>query len=92
LYLAGYDRAIRMPEANIDKTDREGCKDAVRENADSPAMMVWLDAKQGGLAVQFDLAHALQACAAPVVIPVATLRADGASPALLNAIEAAHKN
>ena len=95
LYLAGYDRAIHMPGVDIDAKDREetiaSCKEAVRETTDPPAMMAWLDARQGGLAVQYDLAHAIQVCAAPVIIPVATLRADGASAALLDAIEAAHK-
>jgi hypothetical protein len=41
--------------------------------------------------VQFDLPHVVHACAVPVVIPVATLRADGANSGLLDAIEAAHK-
>jgi hypothetical protein len=95
LYLAGYDRAIRMPRLDIEEKESEetivGCKKAVREDANPPAMMAWLDAKQGGLAVQYDLIHAVQVCAVPVVIPVATLRAEGANPALLDAIAAAHK-
>lgn len=84
LYLTGY---------HVDGTaqDQSDCKEAVQDGSDDPpAMMVWLDAKAGGLAVQFDLAHAVQVCAAPVVIPVATLRAEGAQPALLDAIQAAH--
>jgi hypothetical protein len=95
LYLAGYDRAISMPGVDLDEKDKEeaiaSCKETVREEAKPPEMNAWLDAKQGGLAVQFDLAHAVQVCAVPVVIPVATLRAEGASPELLDAIEAAHK-
>ena len=91
LYLDGYDRAIRAPGTDIAAEDRGNCKQAVRELPDPP-MMVWLDAKAGGLAVQFDLPHAVQACAVPVVIPVAALRADGADLGLLNAIEAAHRN
>ena len=91
LYLAGYDSAIRMPGTDIADEDRAACKEAVRETAGPPGMMVWLDAKSGGIAVQYDLVHAVQACALPVVIPVAALRANGADPALLEAIEAAHK-
>ncbi len=89
LYLSGYDRASRMPGSDIAAEDLAGCKEAVQGEA-NPAMMVWLDAKSGGLAVQFDLIHALQACAVPVVIPIAVLRADGANAALLDAIDAAH--
>ncbi len=36
-------------------------------------MTVWLNATPAGLAVQYDLSHVVQACAVPVVIPVATL-------------------
>ncbi len=52
--------------------------------------MVWLNAKEGGLAVQFDLIHAIQAYADEVVIPVATLRTEGTQAVLVDAIEAAH--
>jgi hypothetical protein len=86
LYLAGYDPGDMAPE------DRADCKDAVQvDPAEPPAMMVWLDAKHVGLAVQFDLAHVVQVCAAPVVIPLTTLRAEGAKPALLDALEAARR-
>lgn len=80
LYLAGYQH----PEPEC----RQAMKDAAAENP--PAMMVWLDAKAGGLAVQFDVAHVLQACADPVTIPSSTLRELGASARLLDAIAAAH--
>lgn len=81
ILLAAYDRQ---------RDDDPECK-AVRLTGDSgpPAMTVWLDAKRGGLAVQFDLAHAVQACADSVVIPTATLRTEGARPALLDALAAA---
>ena len=90
LYLGGYDAASRMPGTDIAAEDLANCKEAVQETPDPP-MMVWLDAKADGLAVQFDLPHVVQACAVPVVIPVATLREDGANSGLLAAIEAAHK-
>ena len=89
LYLSGYDRAIQMAGNDIPVEDLAGCKEAVQET-NNPPMMVWLDAKLGGIAIQFDLPHAVQACAVPVVIPLAVLRADGANAALLDAIDAAH--
>lgn len=89
LYLAGYRPKTGDPKA--DDADKE-CREAVAETYDGqpPAMMAWLDAKTGGLAVQFDLAHVVQACADPVVIPVAALRREGAQPLLAVALEAAH--
>ncbi len=85
LYLAGYG-AGKGPKIDPD------CEQAIKEYVSKdtpPAMMAWLDAKSGGLAVQFDLPHVVQACAVPVVIPRATLRAEGAQPALVDAIQKA---
>ena len=84
LFLAGYDKA---------RGDDPDCKGAVRDQGASepPGMMAWLDAKVGGLAVQFDLPHVVQSCADPVIIPLATLRAEGGKPALLDALAAASK-
>ncbi len=90
LYLSGYDRALQMGGNDIPAEDLANCKEAVQET-DDPPMMVWLDAKSGGIAIQFDLPHAVQACTVPVVIPLAVLRADGANAALLDAIDAAHR-
>ena len=76
-----------------DKSDPDqSCQDVVKDaGADAPpAMMAWLDAKEGGLAVQFDLPNVVQACADAVVIPTATLRQAGANPRLLDALDAAH--
>lgn len=89
LYLAGY--RPKTAGSKTDDADKE-CREAVTETYDGqpPAMMAWLDAKAGGLAVQFDLVHAVQACADTVVIPVATLRREGAQPLLADALEAAH--
>jgi len=78
------------------KAKREGddndCRAVVQETAqsDPPGMMAWLDAKAGGLAVQFDLPHYAQACADTVVIPSAVLKQEGAQPVLTDAIDAAH--
>ena len=86
LFLSGYDLGSGTAE------DRASCKDAVQNIGSDgpPAMMVWPDAKRGGLALQYDLSHVVQACAVPVVVPIGTLRTDGVQPPLLNAIEAAH--
>ncbi len=89
LYLSGYERATRMPGSDIAAEDLANCKEAVQDAGDPP-MMVWLDAKADGLAVQFDLPHAVQVCAVPVVIRSEVLRANGANGTLLEAIAAAH--
>jgi hypothetical protein len=89
LYLSGYERAAHMPGSEIAAEDLASCKEAVRDEGEPP-MTVWLDAKSGGLAVQFDLPHAVQICAAPVVIPIEVLRANGTNATLLDAITAAH--
>jgi hypothetical protein len=85
LYMAGY----RAGEAPSD--DLEECREALRITASEsdglPGMMVWLDAKQGGLAVLVGVAHVVKACEEEVVIPAATLRTEGARPALLKAFE-----
>ncbi|WP_457104392.1 hypothetical protein [Methylobacterium sp. P5_C11] len=88
LYRAGYRPKSGDPKRDGDDAD---CRAAVTETNDGkpPAMMAWLDVGAGGLAVQFDLAHVVQACADPVVIPLSTLQRDGAEPVLTGAIEAA---
>ena len=89
LYLERYRPKTGKP--NVDAPDDE-CRDAVTQagNGEAPGMIVWLDAKQGGLAARFEVSHAVQACVDDVVIPSATLRAEGAEPVLIGAIEAAH--
>jgi hypothetical protein len=80
LYLAGYPA-----DQSAD------CREAVQsQTADAPPpMMAWLSAKPAGLVVTFDLPHVIAACAEPVLIPAATLRAEGARPALLSALDEA---
>jgi hypothetical protein len=82
LYRAGYG-TVGDPD----------CRQVIDDSGASvpPAMMPWLDAKAGGLLIEFDLAHAVQACEKPVVVPLATLRAEGAQAALVDAIERAHQ-
>jgi len=83
LYMAGYG-ASEAPRNNLAE-----CKQPHTDEATDgpPAMMVWLDAKRGGLAVQVGLPHVEQACEAPVVIPASMLRAEGVQPALLKAFD-----
>lgn len=90
LYLKGYRRGAAAAKA---EGDDAACREAVADTSSGgpPAMMAWLDARAGGLAVQFDLAHVVQACADAVVIPTATLRREGAQPILIQALEAAHE-
>jgi hypothetical protein len=84
LYTAGYG-AGEPPSDELKE-----CKQALLDEATNgpPGMMVWLDAKGSGLAVQVSLVHAEKACEEPVVIPAAVLRAEGAQPVLLNAFDA----
>jgi hypothetical protein len=83
LYRAGYSAA------NSDSDCQHAIEDSGRGGP--PAMMAWLDAKTGGLGVQFDLVHVVQACEMPIVIPLATLRAEGAQPALVDAVQKAQQ-
>ena len=88
LYLKAYRPETGKTKANADD---KACRDAVTEtvSGEPPAMTVWPDAEAGGLAVQFDLAHVVQACADTVVIPTSTLRREGVQTVLTDAIEAA---
>lgn len=92
LYLTGY--RPRSGDAKKDVEDDE-CREAVvdaGEEGSAPGMMAWLDAKSGGLVVQFDLPHVVQACADAVTIPPAALRAVGAQPVLVEALMKAEQS
>lgn len=79
LYLAGYGAT--------DQGGNPDCREAVTNPPDDPPpASVWPTTK--GFGVQFDVAHVAEACALPVVIPAARLKAAGAAPALLAAMEA----
>jgi hypothetical protein len=84
LYMGGYGAVA------AGRSDLDDCKQALLATATDapPGMMVWLDAKAGGLAVQVGLPHAVAACEEPVVIPTATLRKEGAQAALLKPFDA----
>lgn len=87
LYAKGYDRG-----SQDDPQDAKDCREAITQAlAGGPVpMSAWLDAAEGGLALQFDLGHAEEACADPVTAPAAVLKREGASPRLVAALEAAH--
>jgi hypothetical protein len=80
LYLAGYSRSANDAD----------CRQAMADSDDSP-VSVWPDAKAGGLAVTFNVPHAVEECAVPVVLPLATLKAEGVSDVLISAIAAAQR-
>jgi hypothetical protein len=82
-YMTGYGAGD--PPGN----DLQECKDALASQASNgpPGMMVWLDAKGGGLAVQAGLPHVVQACEEPVTIPASVLKTEGAQTALLRAFD-----
>jgi hypothetical protein len=87
LYLDSY-RPV-SGKADVDAADDE-CREAVANgrNGKPPRMLVWLKDTEG-LAIQSNLEHAMQACADEVVIPIAVLKAEGASADLVRALEAA---
>ncbi len=69
----------------------DACLTAIHDIGDAapPAMMVWLAAKPGGLGLTFNVPHAILACGDEMVIPTATLHQEGATLALIEALEAA---
>lgn len=86
LYAQRYDSAVRK-EGGL-----EDCLGTAQLNGGpgEQPMVAWLDARAGGLVVQYDLGNAMKACSMPVLLPIATLRHEGASPRLIAALTAAH--
>ena len=89
VYLASAELMRRFSKAQHPQ-DPVGCE-GTTDFDDVPPMQLWLDAAAGGLAAMPDVAHVVQACYEPLVIPVADLRKLGAAPALVDALEAARK-
>lgn len=86
LYMAQYRAGERKDDKECTEA-MEGMGGADRE----PTFTPWLDAKGGGLGINVDVPHVIQACADSITIPLATLRAEGVGDAMLKAIEAAKK-
>ena len=78
LYRAGYDHGAPDPAENKE------CRNAIDEaGADGPPpMLAWLEEKEGGLALQFDLGHAEEACSEPGGDPCRGAWTRGGVPAL----------
>lgn len=74
-----------------DHADDKQCREAV-ETADGgePRFQAWLDAESGGLAYVMQLNDFEKACMDEFVLPLETLREEGASATLLSALAAAH--
>ncbi|HMN72361.1 MAG TPA: hypothetical protein PKA55_10895 [Rhodoblastus sp.] len=86
-----YDLYMAQYRAGERRGDKE-CTAAMAQlggGGSPPAIAPYLDAATGGLGVVVDAPHVLQTCADQMVIPPATLRAEGVSEATLKAIEAA---
>lgn len=80
LYAARYDAAARAqgsPAECLGIGDGDGF---------IQPMLAWPDAGAGGLVLQFDLNHAMQACSTAVVIPAAVLQREGAGRRLIDAL------
>ncbi len=82
-----YMQAYRQGGHAGDKPCQEAMRDAGADGP--PAITPYLDAKNGGLGLVFDLAHVVAACDEPEVVPLATLRAENTPEPTLKAIEAA---
>ena len=84
LYAQRYDAALLAARGPKD------CRGAMPANDEGrlavQPMVAWLDARRGGLVLQFDYGNAMKACSLPVLIPPATLAREGASPRLIDAL------
>ncbi|MBW8304481.1 MAG: hypothetical protein K0M78_11200 [Brevundimonas sp.] len=79
-------------EAIAQRRMPEGEDECAEVLMDSEPLDVWPDARTGGLALQVSgLAHAVSACTETVVMPLAELRQRGVDPALIDALETAHR-
>lgn len=86
LYRTGWTRQDPQRAADAE------CKRVIEDAAQGgpPGLAAWPDAEQGGLVLLLDdLLHAAQACGGTVLVPLATLRQEGASTDLLRALAAA---
>lgn len=73
-------------------TDNPECREALTSWEGGLAFALWPDAAAGGIAIEPDnLPHVVKACGPPVTIATTDLRGLGVDPALLDAIDTAHR-
>ena len=82
-----YVQAYRKGEHADDKQ----CVDSVESSDSEPMFQAWLDAGAGGLTYVMLLNQFDTACMDEFVLPLETLRAEGAPEATLRALDLAHK-
>jgi len=71
---------------------REKCRDVWQSKAGDElgqGFRVWADAEHGGVAIDADYAHVVQACGGTVYLSADEMRAAGAPAALIDALAAA---
>ena len=100
---ADYVYSVRSPQLEAlyerkmlaEATDaewRDQCKDVWKPQPDAEmgqAFRVWADAEHGGVAIDADYAHVVQACGGTVYLSADEMRAAGAPVALIDALTAA---
>ena len=85
-----YERKM-IAEAD-DAEWRDQCKDVWKPQPDAEmgqGFYVWADAQHGGVAIDADYVHAVQACGGTVYLTADEMRAAGAPAALIDALAAA---
>ncbi|MBX3481850.1 MAG: hypothetical protein KF842_15775 [Caulobacter sp.] len=83
-----YRASIRAASGH-DAEWAQGCNDVLDQDL---ALILWIDAEAGGVAMQIaELPHVVAACNETAVMTTDELRRRGAKPALTDAIDAAHK-
>lgn len=89
--IAWYGRqAVAQRQAAVAGEDE--CAEVLTNGSDVGALNIWLDARSEGLAAQVTgLAHVVAACTETVIMPLDELQRRGANPAMIEALEAAHR-
>ncbi len=85
-----YER--KMIAEATDAEWRDQCKDVWKPQPDAElgqGFYVWADAEHGGVAIDADYVHAVQACGGAVYLTPEEMRAAGAPPALIEALTTA---
>lgn len=84
-------RMLTDPVEGADKDWLNDCRESFAPDAlTDTGFDIWLDAEHGGVTVSPEFAHVIQACAAPVTMTAEEMQRFGVSPALVQAVTAAH--